>query len=93
MNRTDYKAEMERQLEKQYYEKLEGEITCDKSREMHSNQDINKVGYDYLNPTNHKIRTSVIYVRQKVHKKTLLGTNLTTAHLLAIMDLQHNTNI
>ena len=76
MDRSDYQAEIERQLLSQHYEKLESDITlCTKAtvrdtlRLLLSKHEIDESTFQYLNPYNHETRTPVIYVLPKVHKE------------------------
>ena len=75
LNRSDYQAEIERQLKGHHYVTLNSDITHDTKimvletlQIMLYNKEIDETTFNYLNPLNHKIRTPVIYVLPKVHK-------------------------
>ena len=75
LNRSDYQAEIERQLQSHHYDKITSDIThatinkvFNTLHEMFSNKEIDETTFQYLNPRNHEIRTPVIYVLPKVHK-------------------------
>lgn len=75
LNRTDYQAEIERQLKSHHYQKLDSDIThattkvvVETLQDILSKKEIDKEIFDYLNPLNHDIRTPVIYILPKVHK-------------------------
>ena len=75
LNRSDYIAEIERQLQSHYYERLPGDITPETVKlvqttlqDMFHKDEIDEQTFEYLSLRNHKIRTPVLYVLPKIHK-------------------------
>ena len=75
LNRSDYIAEIERQLQSHYYERLPGDLTPETVKlvqttlqDMFHKDEIDEQTFEYLSPRNHKIRTPVLYVLPKIHK-------------------------
>ncbi|KAJ8019842.1 hypothetical protein HOLleu_41605 [Holothuria leucospilota] len=75
LNCSDYRAEIERQLQSHHYERIPSDITPETVQivegtfqDLFHRDEIDEQTFKYLNPQNHKIRTPVIYVLPKIHK-------------------------
>ena len=81
INKSDYKTEALRQLSGPQYQILTSDITMETISLVKSlvynlfqEKEITKDIFDYLNPSNHTIRTPLFYLLPKVHKKPPDGT-------------------
>ena len=81
INKSDYKKEALRQLSGPQYQQLTSDITMETtamvktlvSNHFHK-EEISEDIFDYLNPSNHDIRTPLFYMLPKVHKQPPEGS-------------------
>ena len=81
LNRSGYKNEVDHQLNSNYYDNLDHDITDETKclvvaqlKSIWNAMEIDETNFKYLNPNSHQIRTQVIYVLPKVHKSPPTNT-------------------